>query len=243
MKELNSLNNFASFWQNYGKLTFFGLSLLCLAAVLFFCRYNGLILFFGIIAAVIAWVRLKRCNLPIRNCFVRGGWTMLQTAAFILPAATLTFEADGFVFSVFGMTAGAVAGTIIYSCSSIVSYYLKLNDVKEKKGYYETTRLNGITGWGVTYTAILIVFGLTEKDDYNNHLFKSVEYTKVISWQKEIQKGNTVYIVDTEEGRFAISPISYPEIRNINPDTELKVLHDKIPCEGCLPVIKLEIKN
>lgn len=249
MNKFDSVNvNFAAFWQNYGKLVFCGLCLICLALVLTFYPCGNFILFIGCFAAVITYYRLQNCNIIIKSSAVRIGWAMLQMAVFLFFSSIVIFEKDGFVYHLFGVVIGSVTGTMVYSCSSIVSYYLKLNDIKDStdNSYLssnEVTRFNGVFGWLVTYTIVISVIGITEQDDYDNYLFQKAEYVKVISWDKEIKNGNTVYIVNTAKGRFAISPYTYPKIRDINPNTEIKVLCYNVYGDDCPNVKKLEIKN
>lgn len=249
MNKKDSVNvNFASFWQNYGKLVFCGLCLICLALVLTYCPNGNFILFIGCLTAVITYYRLQDCNVSIKSSTVRFGWAVLQMTVLLFFTSVVTLEKDGFEDHLLGFIIGSVAGTIIYSCSSIVSYYLKLNDEKNGKdnSYINTkerTRFNGAFGWFVTYGIMTFFVCVTEGKNYDNHLFQKTEYVKVISWDKEIKNGNTVYIVNTAKGRFAISPYIFPKIRDINPNTEIKVLCYNTYRDDCPNVKRLEIKN
>lgn len=247
MKKNNILTKL---WSEYGKFVFAGASLLFLLLVLLCGSYDGIMLTFAVIVMLIAFLRLKVCNLPIKSVFVRAGWSLITGAVFILLAPLFPYNKDGFVYHIPGYAAAFIAVINIYAFSSLISYYMKLNDVSSGYDYWfekqPKTRLNGVLGWFFTFTAFgLLVYAIETYQD-NNYRFTQTEFTEVLSWEKEIHGGNTMYVVTTKEGTFYINPQEYPAIRKINPNTKLKILYDR-PADNnkdqCLSFKRLEIQN
>ncbi len=238
-------------WSKYGKFVFAGASLLFLLIVLLCGSYDGIMLTFAVIVMLIAFFRLDICNLPIKSVFVRAGWSLIMGAVFVLVVPLLTYNKDGFIHHFPGYIAAYIVVINIYAFSSIISYHMKLNDLNSGCAFWPLaepveTKLNGVLLWLLVSTVLFISLFVIETHQYDNYRFSKAEFTDVISWEKEIYQGKTVYIVTTKDGTFSISPWEYPAIRKINPNTKLKILYDQSNDNNknqCLPVKRLEIKN
>ena len=50
------------------------------------------------------------------------------------------------------------------------------------------------------------------------------QFVPVKMIKQEIYKGNTLYILEAKGERFEVSPFKYPDVRDINPNTQVKVI-------------------
>ncbi len=218
---------------------------IAVAAVLF--GFESALFDVGIITAVIIYFRLPYANIGIESKTVRLGWAAIMFAAFYLPSVLLTFEEEitirfpGMFFSLF-------ICTVLYSYIPAISYRLMLND--EQEGYSfgdfgrdsRKTRHNGVFFSFFVYGIILCIWGACEIKQKTDILFSQQPYIPVLKWEKEYQHGNTYYVVDCEKGKFMVSPTSYPEIRDINKNSQIRILAP-YSYNGLLQIERLEIKN
>ena len=236
-----------NFWKNYGNYTFFGLSLLCAALVIPLMWCNTLIFSLGVIASFIMFLRLKYAYIEIEDAFVRGGWAFINLSLF-----TATFWlcriSDIIDLHIIGALVYIFLGVLLYSDAvPKLSYVLGLNDKNE--GYnYNTfsdakTKSNGWIISAIIYTAIFCVICFGENSRKNDILFEQEPFVQVTKWEKEFHGGNTYYLLYCEKGKFLITVSMYHNIRDINPNTKIKVLKNGYSTRGTDDFSRLEIKN
>ena len=238
-----------NFWKNYGNYTFFGLSLLCAALVVPLMWCNNLIFWLGVIASFIIFLRLElMANIEIEDAFVRGGWAFINLSLF---TATFWLCRIGDIIDLhfIGCFVYIFLGTFLYTdIIPRVSYFLGLNDKNEGYDYDlcgsgEKTKSNGWMLSSIIYVLILGIVCLCEFSKEKDILFEKEPFVQVTKWEKEFHSGNTYYLVYCPKGRFLISLAQYPEIRDINPNTKIKVLKGGGGLNGTDYFTRLEIKN
>lgn len=230
-----------SFAEKYKTVIFSvtGLSAACAASIFFWC--GSLIFWLSICAAVIVFFCLKFADVEIESPYVRSGWAGITHAVFLIMTSICPVT-DSFLHT--GVFAAVISCIILYTLIPKISYGLKLNDVKEGVSLLDLkdTQYNGFVGMLFLYMIITIIITISETNAKENFDFSQEQYVKVTQWNIENHQGNTYYIISCPKGRFAVSPYKYPEIRDINKNTQVKVLLGP-GYEGLLEVKKLEIKN
>ena len=236
--------NVVNFWKNFGNYTFFGLSLLCTILVVSLMWCNTLIFALGVFSSFIMFCSLKFSNIYIEDAFVRGGWALLNLSLFtaIIKLCCLHNMIDIYIIGCFIYI---ILGALFYSdVIPKVSYLLKLNNINEALDINGCkTKANGCTAFLLIYTIIFGVVSCTENSKRDNFLFEKETFVQVTKWEKEFYGGNTYFLVYCSKGKFLISPTKYPEIRNINHNTKIKVLKTGGTVRGADYFTKLEIKN
>lgn len=231
-----------SFAEKYKTVIFSvtGLSAACTASIFFWC--GSLIFWLSICAAVIVFFCLKFANVEIDSAYVRSGWAGITHAVFLIMTSICPVT-DSFLHT--GVFAAVISCIILYTLIPKTSYGLKLNDVKEGVSILDIkdTQYNGFVGMLFLYMIITIIITISETNAKENFDLSQEQYVKVTQWNIENHQGNTYYIISCPKGRFAVSPYKYPEIRDINKNTQVKVLLNNVPSYGLLSVKKLEIKN
>ena len=215
------------------------------AAVLF--GFQSTLFLIGIITAVIIYFRLPYANIEIESKTVRLGWAAVMFAAFYLPPMLWTLENEitmhfpGLFFSLFFCV-------VLYSYIPVISYCLKLNDQQEGYSFgdfgrdSEKTRYNGVFFSFLIYGMIFSIWSYCEIEQRTDIQFSQQPYIPVLKWEKEYQRGYTYYVVDCEKGKLMVSPSSYPEIRDLNPNSQIRILAP-YSYNGLLQIERLEIKN
>ena len=236
-----------NFWKKYGNYTFFGLSLLCAALVVPLLWCNNLIFWLGVIASFIMFLRLKFAFIEIEDAFVRGGGALINLSLFT-AIFKLCCISDIIDLHFIGGCVYIILGVLLYSdVIPRVSYYLGLNDKNEGYNYDIfsdiKTKSNGWIISAIIYTAIFCIVSCSENSKKNDILFEKEPFVQVTKWEKEFHSGNTYYLVYCEKGKFLISPANYPEIRDINPNTKIRILKNGSNIRGTDHFSKLEIKN
>ncbi len=226
---------------------FAGIGIIIAASVLFF-GFHSALFFVGIITATIVYFRLLNANIEIESKMVRLGWAAIMFAVFYLPPTLLTLEKE-ITMRAPGILVSLVLCIVLYSYIPMISYHLKLNDQKEGWSFGDfgrdskKTRYNGSMMSFIIYGLILSIWGICENEQRIDAQFAQQPYISVIKWEKELRHGNTIYIIDCEKGKFSVSPYAHPEIRDINPNTKVRILTSYCSYNGLLEVKRLEIKN
>lgn len=231
-----------NFAEKYKTVIFSVTGLLAACAASIFSQCGNLIFWLSICAAVIVFFCLKFADVEINSAYVRSGWAGIIHAVFLITTSVLSAENS---FLHMGVFPAVISCTTLYTLIPKISYGLKLNDVKEGISLLELkdTQYNGFVGMLFLYLIITTVIIISENNAKENFDFSQEQYVKVTQWNIENHQGNTYYIITCPKGKFAVSPYKYPEIRDINENTQVKVLLDNIPSYGLLSVKKLEIKN
>lgn len=231
-----------SFAEKYKTVIFSvtGLLAACAASIFFWC--GNLIFWLSICAAVIVFFCLKFANVEIDSTYVRSGWAGIIHAVFLFTTSILSSENS---FLHIGVLAAVIFCTVLYTFIPKISYGLKLNDIEEGISLSDCsdTQYNGFVGILFLYMIIAAIIAVSENNAKENFDFSQEQYVKVTQWNIENHQGNTYYIITCPKGKFAVSPYEYPEIRDINKNTKVKVLLNNVPSYGLLSVKKLEIKN
>ena len=105
------------------------------------------------------------------------------------------------------------------------------------------TKCNGMFLSLLINCACLFAYVIREENRRDDELFERAEYVRVISWDREIIKGNTFYIVKLPDKTIAVNPQEYPQIRDINDKTQIKVLTGVTTYNSFPEIKRLEIKN
>lgn len=218
-----------------------GITLACLASIFFWC--GSLIFCLSIIAAVIVFFCLKFGNVVITSAFVRIGWSCIIHA--LLTVIMNLLQTGTPPDHTFGCIASLFVCAVLYSFIPIISYYMKLNDKKEGRDLHtlQITKNNGSIGITILYMIVFIIILIADINAKTDYDFGKEDFVKVSKWEIENHHGNTYYIVTCSKGRIIISPNEYPEIRDINANTQIKVLTDISAYQGLLGIKKIEIKN
>ena len=216
-----------------------GLSAACAASIFFWC--GNLIFWLSICAAVIVFFCLKFANVEIESAYVRSGWAGIIHAVFLFMT-NICPVIDSFLHT--GVFPAVISCIILYPLIPKISYILKLNDIEEGVSTldFKDTEYNGFVGMSFLYMIIMIIIFVSETNAKENFDFSQEQYVKVTRWNIENRQGNTYYIISCPKGRFAVSPYDHPEIRDINKNTQIKVLLGS-GYNGLSDVKKLEIKN
>lgn len=75
----------------------------------------------------------------------------------------------------------------------------------------------------------------------DEYLFSKMNYIKIDKWEKEIIEGQTHYVIMFGNKTIVVSPLDYPEVRNINSNTKTKILpHTNVNLRGFLQINMLE---
>lgn len=240
------IKKFSEFWSRFGKYVFAAMGLLFAVVAGICCWSTGLIFALGLIASLIVFFCFLYANVPIETVSVRLGWAMISLAVFLTTTSLLTYNKI-IPLHYFGLFAAVFVQSLLYSSIPLISYKLKLNDQKEGTSFFslKTTNSNGMFGQFCLYMLILVIVGSHEKSELDDIKFEQEIFIPITKWEKEMHNGSTFYIISCPKGKFAISPLKYPEIRDINSQTKVKILVDEYGYvqEGLLNIKKIEIKN
>lgn len=231
-----------SFLKKYKTVIFSvtGLLTACFASLFFWC--GNLIFWLSICAAAIVSVCLKFANVEIDSTFVRIGWGGIIHAVFLITTSVFSSENS---FLHFGILPAVILCTALYTIIPKISYSLKLNDEQEGISFLdlEDKQYNGFVGMFFLYLIIATIITVSESNAKEHFDFSQEKFVKVTKWDIENHRGNTYYIITCPKGKFAVSPYEHPEIRDINENTQVKILSENVSGHGLLYVKKLEIKN
>lgn len=224
---------FRTFWDAHKEVLFAVIAVIIAVSVGFFMFCNQLILWSGIVTSLIVYWRLLYANIPIESRIVRCAWACISFAMFIAVCRLCSFVPNilGYSERVYAPATmlAMFINTSLYIYIPKLSYKMKLIDSDEGWTYEaKETKFNGSLGSIVTYIVITVMVCAVEHTQQNDFLFEKEPFVAVISWEKEVYNNNAVYVVKTAKGTYAISPYEYPEIRNINPNTKIKVLSGSI---------------
>ena len=234
---------FAKIWKDHGEYIFCGLAVLfCLICVWTAWPDNIFPALTGIFISALMFIRLQFANVEIESVWVRLGWSLINFGMYVLFLHVIP------IFLI-ALAVALIFNIVLYCCIPYVSYLLKLNYVKHRLSLSsgKHTRFNGYEASLLVNMIIFIIFAINtmnkEMEEKEDILFAKTEYVRVISWDKEIIDGNTIYVVKIPGKILGISPIKYPKIRDINSNTQLRVLTGFTLSTGFSEIKRLEIKN
>ena len=237
-----------TFLSSHKEAVFCSLSAILVLLIGYFMHSNWLNLCLGIVISGTVYLRLPYANIEIDNKFIRLGWAFINLALFIFTCKICAFESvkTGTTTYVFGLFATIFTNTILYMYIPLLSYKMKLIDnicgwERDWRGNTVETKTNS-DFISFMLSIVLATIGLCIEAKHDNDLlFEKEPYVSVYSWDKEIHDRHEVYIVNTVKGSFAISPEKYPEIRDVNSNTKIKIL--TTGTGSLYGYYRLEIKN
>lgn len=233
-------------WEKFGKIIFFGIAFLVCCVLFVTLPFYWEISLCAAIASVITFFCLAHANVEIENVFVRLGWSLINFSVFVGLSSTIVFYKDNFLFHFGGILISLFVCPILYSYIPIISFYLKLNNERHGHDFhsYGQTSGNGLFGQFVMYLAIFCCLAFYESGQHDEYLFSKMNYIKIDKWEKEIIEGQTHYVIMFDNKAIVVSPLKYPEVRNINSNTKIKILlHNNVNPNGFLQINMLDIKN
>lgn len=172
-----------------------------------------------------------------------------------------TYVGNAFYFAVFCLVIftfcppdSCLAYVIIFAVSILFSLFrFPLGEIMwGKKGWRRIkNKINNgkkILDYSVTIPMLVLItclisYSIREVNRRNDELFAKTEYVRVISWDKETIQGNTFYIVKLPGKTIAVNPQEYPQIRNINSKTQIRVLTGFTSNNYFHEIKRMEIKN
>lgn len=138
-------------------------------------------------------------------------------------------------YTVFAIIIAGGVITFLYSYVPIISYKLKYNDCESGWDYTEQgwgkTKYNGFIVSMLILIITMISSGIADSnikaEKEEQQLILQLEqkpFVPVKLIKQEMYDGNTIYILEADGQRFAISPFDYPDVRNINQNSQVKVI-------------------
>ena len=245
----NWWTNVKNFLFSHRELLFLAFSIIIALLVGIFMHCNQLILWLSFATSLTVYWRLPYANIEIDNKILRISWALVNFALFIAICKLCAFESaygEHYCY-VFGLLIVFFANTLFYVyVIPWISFKLKFVEDDYGWGFDENlnlikTKTNGSTFSIMLFIATLLIGFFVDIKKDNDAQFEKEQYVKVYSWDKEVHRRNTVYIVKTSKGTFAISPSKYPEVRDINLNTKIKILTTN--GSGLYNYSRLEIKN
>ena len=238
-----------TFLRENKEMSFCGMSAISAILIggLMWC--NTMIFTMAVISSLVLYWRLPLAFVQICDRMVRLGWAFINFALFVAVCKIGSIEAMcGTVFAGSYVLGGLCVVFISIPLYKTIIPQLshKMRFIKEEYGWDDdgnrTKNNGGLGAFALHVLMFFIIVGVFEHKR-NNALFAEEKFVDVISWEKEMYSGSTIYIVETEKGTFGIRPQKYPEIRKIHADTKIRVLAKKRTFSGLTEFVRLEIKN
>lgn len=234
-----ALKFIANVWKKNGQYIFCGLSTLFCIVIIWLSRpMDDFFLPVGLIISFLMFFRLRFAHIEIESCWIRYSWAVLNYGLYALIMHLIPNYSFGFLVAL-------IAHIFLYSWASYLSYLLGLTNIKEDYDFFyaKKTRFNGACLSMLICAVCLFVHVIREENHRDNELFAKTEYVRVINWYREIIQGNTYYIVKLPGKTIAVNPQEYPQIRDINDKTQIKVLTGVTTYNSFPEIKRLEIKN
>ena len=222
----NFYSNASTWWKRFGKYVFCALSVTTAILVGTLVNCDKLLLILAIISALLVYFRLRFAICAIKSRFTRLAWAGVDFSLFMLICQLCAMKPAGtyagypYDTHLFGMLFVLFANTILYAEIPKLTRKMGIakvekNEWGEKSNYYILSC--------IIYFVMGFIVLFVEKHQMEDYLFEKQPFVNVISWEKEVFDRNTVYVVETEDGTLVIDPFEYPEIRNINLRTQIKI--------------------
>lgn len=240
-------SSFPKFWEKYKLVVGYTVAI-AIAAVFLLCfSFNWLFFAFSLFWGF-SFIRLKNGFVAIENSKVVDMWCIF---CFGLSGIVMQVFQIGDYNSVGVLVAGIVM-SILYRCIPMFSYYLKYNDKLWGFGFngkrWTDTKFNGFLSSAI-FLAIMFLSSIfidmikMENKELSQQL-KTEQFVPVKKISEEIYNGSTIYILEAKGQRFMVQPIEYPEVRDINPKSQVKVIFDKHNTVYQMKCVKeIEFKN
>lgn len=218
-------------WNKYKM--FVGYIVACSLAFIFLnCwTFNSFLFTISLVWAFSFLFRLGYANIEIRQKSVIVMWSIF------------CFGLCGIIMQLFEIKGSAIlsvtfSGFVIiwlYCSLPIISYYLKYNDILY--GYDSKlckTKYNGGFFSMIIFCSILFTTAIYEankqeeaKEQIAIQQFNKEQFVPVSFVKEEMYNGKTIYILEAKGENFYVSPFEYPEVRNINKNSKVKVIFEK----------------
>jgi len=242
MKKLNLKNWFNPFWIacmswliRHGEVVFAILSLSIAVVCNIFCYFS----IWNLIAVFLMALWMYHCNqMKIMDNWVNVGCCALVITIFQLISYYVLRNYTEGVLQYFGFVPAILVCCILYSELPLIVYKINQKFVLEKDRH--SMSVFGVFILGLI-AATTVNWGTF--DQIKEAKFAKEPFLQVYDWTVETHRGETYYIISCSKGNIAISPYSYPEIRKINKQTQIRILPNGIKEEGLIQFTKIEIKN
>lgn len=250
---------FTSKDYSHWKTLFLVFSVLFVICATLFFEYDSTIFLFALVTSVgisvslLEFVGLSTVRMESKR--VALAWGCINYSIFITITSLFALKEEWGISHVIGLFLAFVCSVLLVVFCSYISYLLKLNDTKEdinlNSGH--ESKFNRCYFYSVFIVlSIMFVMGLEGKQlstyysdkEYQKKelLYQKQQWYNVSEWHTEILNGNTIYVIKCAKGRIGIYPSKYPQIRDINPKTQIKYFGGQIK-DGLIFPEKLEIKN
>lgn len=227
-----------------GRRLMFGLAGICAVIVaLFLCDYDVMVLTMATISSVVLFFRLPYACLPVKNAWTRLGWGCYEFSTILLLCSLLSlYSFCGVKFYGLALLSYMLIGMFAYAY--FIPWFTEKFDLDKNTRANKFFNHNGILGYLILWAFFLAVETYAYEIACHNSLQNTEDnFVPVKSWIV-IDSGNgKKYILDTPQGRFSILASEYPEIVDINENTEIKGLLGGYYCNGAMHYNGLEIKN
>lgn len=237
------------FWEKYKMIVGYMVAI-TLATIFLFCwPFDGIIFCISLLWGV-SGIRLETSNVTITKTSVVIMWSIFYFGLCgILMQVLKTAESI-----MIGAFCASLVLMLLYRYTSIISYYLKYNKTKigHTSAFFAETKYNGLVGSFLLLTLTLSIANgadsstKTNKDEQKVVLQELTQETfvPVKKISEEIYDGKTIYILEAKGQRFQVSPFKYPDVRDINSNSQVKVIFgDDDYLSGLKKVKKLQFKN
>lgn len=198
----------------------------------------------------ISFFRLGGANVPIKRKSVVIMWGILCFGLSGIIMQILKI----YDYSALGVLTAGIFMIYLYVYAPSVSYKLKYNDCElgwncSDKGCVKT-KYNGyfvsMCILGITMISSGIADSNIKAEKKEQQLILQLEqkpFVPVKLIKQEMYDGYTIYILEADGQRFAISPFDYPDVRNINSNSQVKVIFGNYDRFHLKTVKKIRFKN
>lgn len=216
---------FLKFWEKY-KLAV-GYAVAGLSVIIFLTGWSFNILFFilSLIWALCFLLMLGHANVEINRKSVIVMWSVFCFGLSGIIMQLMNIE-DSLVI---GVICAGIVNMILYRHIPILSYYLKYNNQKTGFSYFSVvrTKYNGYVGSFLilVLTVIIVILCINFKDEQQlTQQFNKETFVPVKLIGQETYHGTTLYILEAKGQKFYVSPFEHPEVRNITPNSKVKII-------------------
>ena len=243
--------SFIKLWEKINLIVGYTLAVSLAVVFLFYWPFDKLYFILSLIWGI-SFFRLRCATVPIKRKSVVIMWVIL---CFGLSGIIMQVLNVG-DYTVLGIATSGIVIMLLYSyVVPVISYKLKYNNCKYGWAYYtgqgwKETKYNGYYASLCIIFITLILSGIADSNvtaEKEEHLLvlqlEQKAFVPVKLIKEEIYNGNTIYILEAEGQRFEVSPFDYPDVRNINSNSQVKVILGDYNHHHLKSVKKIQFKN
>lgn len=240
---------FLRFWEKYKLVV--GYVVAVLSVIIFLAGWTFNIDFFIL---SFLWALTFLCRLGVAYVKIKRKSVIVMWSVFCFGFSGIIMhllKIEDYIF--IGVVCAGIFNTILYSCIPILSYYLKYNDQKSETNLISSkkTKYNGIVGSLFILFFTFVIATLCDMESANlkeeqqlTQQFNKEAFVPVKLIGQEMCNGTTFYILEAKGQQFFVSPFEHPEVRNITPNSKVKVIFGDIDSFYHLKRIKkIQFKN